>query len=81
MRAVLTTFLLLLASPLVQANPEGEIKYRQGVMGAVGGHMSSMVAILRGQVHFDDFALHADAMADLAEVVPHCFPEGSGEGK
>ncbi|MBD3647221.1 MAG: cytochrome c, partial [Pseudomonadales bacterium] len=30
---------------------------------------------------FDYFALHADAIADLAEVVPHCFPEGSGEGK
>lgn len=81
MRAVFAIAILLLASQSSFADAEGEIKYRQGVMGAVGGHMSAMAAILRNQVHFDQFRLHADAMADLADVVPHVFPEGSGDGK
>lgn len=81
MRAVLATLILLLASPLALADAEAEIKYRQGVMGAVGGHMSAMVAILRNQIHFDDFQTHADAMANLADVVPHVFPKGSGDGE
>lgn len=81
MRAVLAIATLLLASQPGFADAEGEIKYRQGVMDAVGGHMSAMAAILRNQVYFDNFQLHANAMADLAEVVPHVFPEGSGDGK
>lgn len=81
MRVILAIGILLSAAQWVYADAEGEIKYRQGVMGAVGGHMSSMAAILRNQVHLEDLTLHADAMADLAYVVPNVFPEGSGDGK
>ena len=32
------------------ADGEAEYKYREGIMKSAGGHMSSMVAILRGRV-------------------------------
>ncbi|XOV86013.1 MAG: c-type cytochrome [Pseudomonadota bacterium] len=63
------------------ADGEAEAKYREGVMKAIGGHMSSMGAILRGRVHSDEFGLHANAMADLAKVAPGVFPAGSGGPK
>ncbi len=72
---------MLLMSQWTFADAAGEIKYRQGVMGVVGGHMSSMVAILRGDVHMDDLKLHAQGMANIATVVPSVFPPGSGDGK
>lgn len=81
MRVILAIGILLLAVQSVYADAEGEIKYRQGVMSSVGGHMSAMAAILRNQVHLEDLKLHANAMADLADVAPNVFPEGSGDGK
>ncbi len=71
----------VLASAVVHADAKGEIAYRQGAFKVVGGHMSSMVAILRGQVKEGNFALHAQGMADIAQVIPSVFPEGSGVGK
>ena len=80
MRSAALILATLLASPLAFGN-EAEINYRQSAMKAVGGHMSSMGAILRGRVHFEDFAIHANAMNELSRVVPKVFPEGSGGGK
>jgi cytochrome c556 len=80
MRTIFLIAMTLLANGVL-ADGEAEYKYREGVMRAVGGHMSSMGAILRGRVHFDDLKLHANAMSDLAKVVPHVFPEGSGVEK
>lgn len=71
----------LLISGLAFADAKGDIAYRQGAFKVVGGHMSSMVAIFRGQVRQENFALHAQAMADISKVIPTVFPEGSGEGK
>ena len=59
------------------ADGEAEYKYREGIMKSAGGHMSSMVAILRGRVHFDNLAIHARGMADVAGIMPTVFPEGS----
>lgn len=72
---------VLLTSQFALADGEAEMNYRQGVMKSVGGHMASMGAILRGRVHFDDFKSHAGAMKELATIVPHVFPEGSGGAK
>ena len=79
--SIIVSALSLVASPLVSADGDADFKYRQGVMRTVGGQMSSMAAVLRGQVHVENLAFHARGMADLAEIVPHIFPEGSGVSK
>ena len=81
MQKVVLVLVMVFFSQCSLADAAGEIKYRQGVMGVVGGHMSSMVAILRGRVHQGDLKLHASGMADIAEIVPNVFPKGSGDGK
>ncbi len=76
---------LVLAAGLIagaaHADAKGEIEYRQGVMKVVGGQMSSMVAVMRNGVRQENFARHANAMAEIAKVVPSVFPAGSGDGK
>lgn len=81
MKSIVSVVITLLVSTMVFADGEAEFKYREGVMRTVGGHMSSMVGIIRGNVHFDNFEFHASGMADLAEIVPNVFPEGSGIAK
>ncbi|MCB1691884.1 MAG: cytochrome c [Pseudomonadales bacterium] len=71
----------MLVANMAFADGDAEIKYRQAVMKAVGGHMASMGAILRGRTHLGDLDVHANAMAELAQIVPTVFPEGSGDGK
>ncbi|MCP5368919.1 MAG: cytochrome c [Hyphomicrobiales bacterium] len=57
----------------------GAIKYRKAVMKAIGGHMGSMVTIVKGEGgDRADLAGHAQAMADLAKMSQHVFPKGSG---
>lgn len=73
--------LIFLQAPLALADAEGQINYRQGVYKSVGGHMSSIMAILRQGVYGDNLAFHANAMKDLAGVAPTVFPEGSDVGK
>lgn len=57
------------------------IRYRQGVMKVIGGHMQALSTIMRGNVYADDFELHARGLAEAATVVGTIFPEGSGTGK
>ena len=78
---IITMMSLLLAATAINADSEGIYKYRSGVMKAVGGQMASLGAILKGQVFSENLKVHASAMADLAEIVPHVFPEGSGSEK
>ena len=60
---------------------EGDAKYREHVMEAVGGHMQAMVDILKQEVsHSDHLLLHADAMADLGKIALTLFPQGSEGG-
>ena len=69
------------ATALALSASEGAAKYRAHTMEAIGGHMSAIVDILRGEVpHTDHLPLHANALADLAEVVPTLFAEGSEGG-
>ena len=81
MKSIVAVVITMLVCPMVLADGEAEFKYRQGVMRTVGGHMSSLSGILRGQVYLDNLGFHAKGMADLAKIVPHVFPEGSGVSK
>lgn len=57
------------------------IKYRQAVMKAVGGHMTAMAGVIKGEVpHKGDLKAHAAGMAALATMAGHIFPEGSDFG-
>lgn len=57
------------------------IKYRQSVMKAVGGHMTGMAAVIKGEVpHKGDLKGHAAGMAALAQMAGHVFPAGSDKG-
>lgn len=61
---------------------EGEVNYREKTMEAIGGHMGAIFGIVRGDVpHTDHLATHASALADLAEIAPTLFPEGSNGGE
>lgn len=69
------------AAALVLSASEGAAKYRAHTMEAIGGHMSAIVDIIRGDVpHTDHLPTHANALADLAEVVPALFAEGTEGG-
>ena len=60
---------------------EGDAKYREHVMEAVGGHMQAMVDILKQEVaHSDHLLLHSNAMADLGKIALTLFPQGSEGG-
>jgi cytochrome c556 len=81
MKKILVAVITLFLNFSVFAEGEAEFKYREGVMRTVGGHMSSLAAILRGQIHLDNLQYHARGMADLAKIVPDVFPDGSGVSK
>ena len=67
----------LLASG-AQAADEGAAEYREAIFEAIGGHMSAMVGIIKGEVpHPQDLALHAKGIAALAPVTQHIFPADS----
>lgn len=58
------------------------IKYRQAVYSSIGGQMTAMGSVLQGKVpHTGDLPTLAYGLSSLAGLIPHLFPEGSGEGK
>lgn len=60
---------------------EGYIKYRQAVMKSAAGHLSAAKSIVYGSVKLDgQLQAHADALADMAVMIPAVFPEGSDFG-
>ncbi len=64
------------------ADTDGEIKYRQSVMKAVGGHMGAMATILKGKGGSkENLAGHAHAMAELSKIAGGIFPEDSDFGE
>ena len=61
---------------------EAIIKYRQGVMKAIGGHMAASAQVVRGKVdQAEALEAHAAAIAALSKNVPELFPEGSDFGE
>ncbi|PIW27171.1 MAG: hypothetical protein COW30_11230 [Rhodospirillales bacterium CG15_BIG_FIL_POST_REV_8_21_14_020_66_15] len=66
------------AAGVAHASDAGEIKYRKGVMKAVGGHMNALVAIVKGETaNKGDMADLAKGMLTLAKIAQHVFPKGS----
>ena len=60
---------------------EGEVDYRQHTMSAVGGHMQAIADIIQGKVtHAGHMAIHANALADLADLADTLFPADSQGG-
>ena len=65
-----------------ESDPENVIKYRQGSMSALGGHMSASAQIVRGKVNYGDHLLfHAEAIEAISRRVSELFPEGSDFGE
>lgn len=58
---------------------EADIKYRQAVMKAVGGHMGAISTILKSEGNTKHLKPHAEAMAALSEIAGDIFPENSSE--
>lgn len=81
--AVTATVLgLTFAAPAAFADDAGEVKYRQSVMKAVGGHMGALAGIInKGTANTADLQLHADGMAALAGISGNVFPKGSDFGE
>lgn len=78
---VIGSLVVLSATATASASDKAMIEYRKATYKAVGGHMSAAVAIIKGEVPFkEDLAGHAEALADLAKMALHVFPEGSGDG-
>lgn len=70
--------MLCLTGTAQAADVDGQIKYRQNVMKALGGHVSAADRIMRGQVPMKDhLKLHATGAADIAAIVPSLFPKES----
>ncbi len=64
------------------AEPEDIIKYRQGVMKSVGGHMGALTQIVRGKVDYpDDAQYHAESIARSMKTVLSLFPADSDFGE
>ena len=78
---LMTCLLLGSAALIASANPEGEARYRQGVMTSVGGHMTAISLIMRRGIHRDSLKFHADALAALAKKSQSIYPEGSDVGR
>ena len=80
--STLVSALVLAGTAVVAQADQGAIDYRQAVYSAIGGRMSAMAGIVKREVpHTDDLAQHARAMAELAPLTLHLFPEGSGDGR
>ena len=57
---------------------EAAVKYRQSVMKAIGGHMGSIAAVVKGEVsHGAHVANHARGIKDMSLIVPDIFPSNS----
>jgi len=74
----------LISMPTASLSAESEdlIKYRRGVMKAIGGHMSATSLIVRGKVpHKGQLKQHVNAMKLLTSNIPALFPEDSDFGE
>ncbi len=81
MLRILVAALVLIQTPLVLADAQDEIDYRQGVYRVVGGHMKAMSTAMRKGVYTENIAVHAKGMKDIASVAAGVFPASSSEGK
>lgn len=78
--AIAATLVTAATVSVAQEENAGVIQYRKAVMSGMGGHMGAISRIVRGEVDFaDHLAAHAQALNDLANMIPDAFAEqGSG---
>jgi cytochrome c556 len=77
-RRILGSVLLALATlaSVSVAAQEGAVKYRQGIMKAVGGHSGAIAEIAYGGVAFkEQLAGHTHALLELSKLVTMAFKE------
>ena len=66
----------------VSADDKAYIKYRQSAMKAMSGHISGAVAIIKGQVPYnDDLVTHVTGLRDTTKVLPNAFKQKTSGGK
>lgn len=71
-----------LAVAFTAAADDAAIKYRQNQMASLGGHMGSIVALVKGEVTFaDHLPMHARALADTAVLTEAVFKEQASSSK
>lgn len=77
--AVLLSGLIISGFTLAHQGATGVVKERMELMKALGDHMKSMAAMVKGKVPFDagQMAAGAQAIQDKAPKMVHLFPEGS----
>lgn len=78
---VIAIFSIATTAPTA-AEPLADIKYRKLVMKALGGHMGSIVGIVKGEVvRKGHLERHANAIADIGQMTGDLFPKGSDMGE
>jgi cytochrome c556 len=61
---------------------EADVKYRQANMEVIGGHMHSIVPIVKGEVrHMGQLKAHAEGIAAASKLAPDAFKIEAMEGK
>lgn len=70
----------LFASAVAAAEAEDLIKYRKSVMGAIGGHMGSIAAIMGGKVDVNHLRGHTVGLNATSKMVRDVFPPDSANG-
>lgn len=79
--AVVAAAVLASVSGAAQAN-EAAVKYRMANMEIIGGHMHSIVPIVKGEVpNKDDLVIHAKGLAAAAALTASAFKEKATGGK
>jgi cytochrome c556 len=72
--AIAATLVTAATVSVAQEENAGVIQYRKAVMSGMGGHMGAISRIVRGEVDFaDHLAAHAQALNDLANMIPDAF--------
>lgn len=80
--AIAGTMVMAGSLSVAESTGEGLIKYRQSVMSAIGGHMGAIARIVRGEAEFgDQLAAHAQALNDLAHMIPDAFGEPGSDAE
>ncbi len=75
--------LSLIGLAAAEAEPDNAIKYRKAVMSVVGGNMSALVMIAKGEVeHAEALAAHAQMLAETSELSLAAFRQNTdGQGR
>ena len=62
--------------------PENNVKYRQNLMKAVGGHMGAIAGVVKGEVNYGPHVVeHARAINAMSRVVGDVFVTGTDHAK